>query len=164
MTTKQLPDTLSELIRLAVKDARGLDRRTYIPNYTTYYDWFGGSGDPYPAECSLCFAGAVIAGTLNAPHGDDESVVMTPLQYDSDTAKKLRALDCFRSEDYYNAFRLLGLDHNKDVDYKLYRMRAEQSQRRDMTMSVNLFYGWDEFDAFLSDMDKAADILEAHGF
>ena len=56
------PCDLIALIRLAVADARKLNRDLYVPESS---DWHGG-GTEY-SSCPVCFAGAVIAGTLKGP-------------------------------------------------------------------------------------------------
>ena len=56
----QLPDRLSDLIELAVADAQRLDRNTYDPEYDSWHEM-------ERLGCDVCFAGAVMAGTLEHP-------------------------------------------------------------------------------------------------
>ena len=52
------PKKLSDLIGLAVADARTLDRETYIPECWSWHTPVRNN------KCRVCLAGAVIAGTL----------------------------------------------------------------------------------------------------
>ena len=58
------PQTLSSLIRLAIDDARKLNRNVYAPLYSA---WHAPDDTQSPQVCNICLAGAVIAGTLQAP-------------------------------------------------------------------------------------------------
>ena len=59
------PSNIVDLVRLAVNDAKMLDRDKYRPSYTT---WHRGEYDVYP-ECEVCFAGAAVDARcpLDAP-------------------------------------------------------------------------------------------------
>ena len=62
------PEGPSELIDLAVADARQLDRTRYTPNP---YVWHRPADD---GACMICVAGSVIAGTLKCPTDKDVEV------------------------------------------------------------------------------------------
>lgn len=64
MKKPQLPEKVSELIRLALADLRKIEGdNRYVVNMMTWHvpTWHGGS-----EECSVCLAGAVMAKTLHA--------------------------------------------------------------------------------------------------
>lgn len=91
----ELPDTLSALIRIALKDEERVNRsRKYIMD-------MGGWHTPgYIDEiCRVCFAGAVMSGTLNADPNNEYS----PESWDAKTAAKLASLDDIRRGDVRGA-------------------------------------------------------------
>lgn len=59
-TIQAPPRNLSALIRIAVRDARALDRREFTANA---HDWLR----VHPHTCRVCLTGAVMAGTLGMP-------------------------------------------------------------------------------------------------
>jgi hypothetical protein len=103
----KLPRHPSTLLKLACDDA---DRVFEDPRYvlaidSTYYDKL--PDDPQDArgdygsaavagKCAVCFAGAVIAGTLACPYGDDEQA---SLMLGGPDAQALFALDTVRTGD-----------------------------------------------------------------
>ena len=95
------PEKLSELVRLVIKDGRGLDPAAYKPNAETWHVPDGG-------VCSGCLAGAVMAGTLGLDHrvGFDQASWVTG-HYAEDSALALRALDEVRMGSYAYALELL---------------------------------------------------------
>lgn len=94
----KLPDKPSELIMLALKDLVCI-RNT--PGYIVDMEyWHRSQGD----TCSVCLAGAVIAGTLKSP-----KQTTLPCDFDDDIRNKLLALNKFRLGHLYRAFRYLGL-------------------------------------------------------
>ena len=65
----KLPDRLSELIRVAVKDCRSLDPDIYFPNSEAWHepnDSLYGEGEARE-PCHICLAGGVIAKSLGQP-------------------------------------------------------------------------------------------------
>jgi len=86
---KNLPNKPSELILLALHD---LELVEASPNYeVNMFDWHNPT---YPIDepCYVCFAGAVMAFSLNASINKS----LRPGNFDDDTSEKLIALDCFR--------------------------------------------------------------------
>ena len=144
-TTTTLPDTPSELIRLAIKDARSLDRRAYKASFQSWHVMFD-----LETRCSVCFAGAVIAGTLGA----EPSQRLDPFCYDEDTRGKLRALDFFRDGAPVDALIRLGFARSVASG-----IAAELPEPVDRT-----FNSWIRFDSFLTSMGKIADDLERQGW
>lgn len=89
----RLPDKLSDLLELAVNDARAIegttrDGRTYVLEMGVYH-W-----PTHDSRCLVCMAGAVMARTLECP--PDE--VSCPSDYQSDdTWKKLKYINAMRT-------------------------------------------------------------------
>lgn len=112
MAKPKLPKKLSALILLAVEDLKRVERsKRYLVNMNVFHDSFGGG------KCSVCFAGAVIAGTL----GKDPAGHFYPDDFSEDVADRLFALDFLRMGDVGSALSRLGeempdgLDFNADV-------------------------------------------------
>jgi hypothetical protein len=84
---KRLPKTPSRLIRLAIADFRRVLKlkKTYVVDMSVWHKPNN--------HCSVCLAGAVIAGTLGAK--PDEN--LGPFDYSDATAEALAALDEFRA-------------------------------------------------------------------
>ena len=77
----KLPDKLSELIRLALHDENAAHRSSrYEVDMST---WHSPNG-----KCSVCFAGSVMAFSLEASIEDNYD----PCDFDEDTQLKLKAL------------------------------------------------------------------------
>ena len=57
---RNLPTTLSEMIRLAVTDANRLDRQQYHADASFWHQKMAGG------PCEVCVAGMVMAGTLES--------------------------------------------------------------------------------------------------
>ena len=141
LTDDPLPDKLSELIELAVKDARKLDRRTYRPDSTVFHVPFP---DPDGHMCSVCDAGAVIAGTLNIRTG----INVAPFSFNFPISNKLEALDRARRGGYGVALEWMGVTYNprliRDIERSPYRM----------------YETWEEFDKHLVHMEGVAQRLK----
>ena len=155
------PDTLSKLIRLAIKDARRLNKDTYWPNYTQYHTPHS-ECSYYPDEqtaelptttCHICVAGAVIAGTLNG----DPSIEIRPEDYSFWTAE-LEALDRIRVGDYLGAyFYFRGYYLSKDMETALTKL-ADRFQP-----FHSEFNGWKEFTIHLNSLEELAQLLAQEG-
>lgn len=95
---KLLPDKLSALTRVALKDLEKIEQdQRYVVDMSEWH-WMDKSG-----ECHVCFAGVVMAGTLTSSLYDS----LTPVSFDEDTRKKLLALDEMRSGYVQNAVHTL---------------------------------------------------------
>lgn len=98
-----LPDQPSELLELALND---LEQVENDPSYDiNMNDWH------YPRDtgCSVCFAGAVMAGTLGAAPGEE----LSPEDFEqSNDAYKLYALDSARGGDWGAFMDELRIYHN----------------------------------------------------
>lgn len=95
----KLPDSLPDLIELAVADARRVvkDKRYRLD----MFDWHWYNED-FDRRCHVCLAGAVMAKTL----GTDPKETCTP--DNSEDGNRLRALDAIRSGRIPSAYGCLG--------------------------------------------------------
>ena len=144
----ELPDKLSELIMVAVADAKKLDRSKYYPYFKTYHDKTGIAPD---GLCEICDAGAVIAGTLNG----DTGLTLAPSSFMSDdVARKLYALDAARDGDYDGALFTLE-KHTKDTS---------EAVRHVPVSPYSQYEGWEEFDKHLDIMKGVAKQLKELGY
>lgn len=95
--TKRLPKTPSKLIRRAIADFRRVLRlkKTYVVDMGKWHQ--------PNSHCSVCLAGAVIAGTLEASPGMETA----PGDYSRATDDALHALDDFRCGFIWNGLGML---------------------------------------------------------
>ena len=144
----QLPNTLSALLRVAIDDANGLNRRKYVPEAILWHVREYGVNP----RCQVCLAGAVMAGTL----GIDETQNVNDIYDDTDFSYKyyrnhMSALDELRQGDVACAVQeLIGGDY---WDYEHLNRRVRYSE----------FEGWREFNAFLREMETLYDDLVEAG-
>lgn len=152
-----LPNKPSALIEVALKDLTKVERnKKYVIHMNT--SWHEGIGCVYevdaygtntgkvlkPAKkCAVCFAGAVIANTLETKFGENK----TPNQFDSETAAKLNALDSFRQG---------------EVAYALETFYQAESFSRRMDRNV-VSYGTRNSAKFKKQMRQLAKDLKAFG-
>ena len=103
------PAKLSDLLDLAVADARRLDRARYTPIWMTWH-----RPNPDSGRCMVCLAGAVIAGTLGcstetsidiatSDSADPQSTTITDKRW----RRALWALDSAREGHWLDAFQAL---------------------------------------------------------
>ena len=138
------PDDLVALIRLAVADAGKMDRDRYEP-----VSWHWHHPKIMDGECMICFAGAVIAGTLG---------------WTSDTA--LRSLT--ETGEWKNA--LIALEEVRNANWHTLADRQEwlstgeatemSASMRYLAFGENEFENWLEFDYFLDWANEVADKIE----
>ena len=171
MVTKNLPEPpekLSELIRLAVKDARSLDRNDYYPHFNYYHAYFDdtrplldGNGDaidpvdyneddpPMGYQCFVCNAGAIISGELGADLLTNCDPSCYPKWMDC-----LKAVDMVRYGYYGSAAAWMRMPQS--IVAKVYDAHIPPPVHDD-------FIGWDEFDLHLDDLELVSDQLENIG-
>ncbi len=113
------PERLSDLIDLAIADARKLDRDRYTPTAITWH-----RPDPLENKCMVCLAGSVIAGTLGCEIEASIEIVTSDNdepQSTTITDKRWRhalwALDTARGGDWLDAFKAL---HGAHPEGKIY--------------------------------------------
>ena len=99
MMIDPLPNTLSELIVVMIRDARSLDRKVYQPKSKVFH-LPDGEGEC----CYINDVGAVIAGTL----GGSRKGCICPSDFPESVERKLEALNFARKGEYRKA--VLALD------------------------------------------------------
>ena len=145
-----LPRVPSKLIRLAIADVGRLDRDVYKPDAMTYHCVREDEGP----KCCVCFAGAVIAGTLGM-HRDDQ-VDLDDLQ--PDTRSALESLDSFRCGWILDGVRrLIGHEESLAYDEALQNIEKWYWNK---TLRHGNFYSWPQFEEFVEEMEELARRLE----
>tara|TARA_R110002126_G_scaffold7198_1_gene35723 strand:+ start:112 stop:543 length:432 start_codon:yes stop_codon:yes gene_type:complete len=105
MTNPNLPDLPSALIRVALTDLQVIQKN---PAYKIRMSmWHMTIDEDEETICQVCLAGAVMANTLNADITRD----ISPNDYSTVDARKLDALDDFRSGHVGRAFAVLNIPH-----------------------------------------------------
>lgn len=126
--TDTLPSKASELIRLALRDLRAVESEPdkFIVDMYEWHRPVSLNGD---GPCVVCLAGSVLAKSLSVESGeyvganlDGSMFVLRDLRshrkdfIEPGVAKKLLALDYFRSDKLFNAMSLLlSNEEMKDV-------------------------------------------------
>lgn len=105
----KLPEKLSDLIELALRDLRKVekDERYRVNMYSWHEPTLSG-------KCLVCFAGAVMAGTLETPINKD----VLPSRFDEHTAARLNALNEVRCGLIRQALDSVG--ENVDIEFVVY--------------------------------------------
>ena len=151
------PEKLSDLLELAIADARKLDHDHYVPDWSVWH-----RPRPLDNKCQICLAGAVIAGTLGCPAGTDidiftvdetdpESINVT----DERWQKALGALDSAREGHWLTAVEALQGDcHDTNVIEKL----------DDLGPAAHSEFGdWCQFNRHLNSLKQCASQLRELG-
>ena len=150
-----LPDKLSDLIELAVKDARSLNRDKYRPHWEYWHASFvpedGGM-------CSVCLAGAVMAGTMGVSH----EVSAHPYLYSAEEREKLLALDNVREGNVPLALVKINPDISFELALEIFRWMPSSSKVFDS--SWGSFNDWEQFDRLLIWCSKVAVELRKLGY
>ena len=139
--------SLAELIRVAVRDARQLDKAMYYPTASVWHDPDAPTEEHQPApRCRVCDAGAVMAGTLGGKPNDERA----PSDYNNRTGRALLALNHAREGDWEGAYLQLR-------QYERAHGVKHQLQPRPVDTS---YQGWSQFESHLDSMEPCADALE----
>ena len=134
-----LPDTMHELLELAIADAEKLDRGSYTPDAAFYHDVFD---NDYPRDgCHVCLAGMVIAGTLRAPDDADAH----PGDYGAFTKRKLKSIDLMRGGHWRAAHDEIYYDKHTELRANLQKWGITE-------FSNSCFVGWVQFDLFIAEI------------
>ena len=138
------PADLPTLIRLAVSDAKLLDRNGYVADSRV---WHTGSRPGFP--CGVCFAGAVMAGTL----GGDSRLRMSPQDASTAWRKALFALDDVRIRHWENlaASRWISSGEAENLAKRWPMYDSDE---------LHFFTNWNDFDEFLECATKIADLVD----
>ena len=159
------PAKLSDLIELAISDARKLDRDAYIPKGSTWH-----RPDPNNERCAVCLAGIVIAGTL----GCSKNTWVTEISESDDSAGDgadpqsttvtitdprwsgaLMALDAAREGDWLIAFDSL---YGRFPEHGI-RDKVEGIAKPDMAAFTN----WEQLETHLASLSACAEQLRELG-
>ena len=147
-----LPDKMSKLLRVAISDMEQLDPIAYRFNHE---HWHRPSDDK--TYCTVCFAGAVMAGTLQADRG--KQYIPESYGYGS-VSDALHALDSLRYGSFYEALKFLSIslyDLSEKQRQTIYRLECapdcEWAKFRDRQ----------EAELFLAHIRTVADELESVG-
>ncbi len=97
MNPQPLPDTLHGLIKTAIDDARGLNRRKYKPRCD---EWHCPDDD---GRCEVCLAGSILAGTFQCSPKKNYA----PWEFPDEMQHKLEALEAMRCGSWLEAYRLV---------------------------------------------------------
>lgn len=102
-----LPDTLGELMDVALKDLESVEQDPrYMVHMGIWHEKFDG-------KCAVCFAGAVIARTLDAPI----ELCLEPHEYPPAIEYKLDALNAVRSGFVDSALQHFHGKHSIDLPH-----------------------------------------------
>lgn len=161
MTKKTLPDKPSALIRLALDDLRKVERSK---RYMVDMGWWHDTGVHLrdPIKCVVCFAGAVMAGTLSVPIQDN----CTPDYFDADVEAKLIALDYFRDGNVWSGvYTILDPIHKRppSSQRRIDRLFSQKKLDRLSDEGQEVAHYKDNPGQFKKDMRKMADGLTEIG-
>ena len=150
------PEKLSDLIELAITDARALNRETYVPNHCVWHN-------PEPNnQCSVCLAGAIIARTLGrrpeakvaaesaeaALNDGSEPIESRAWRY------ALHAIDDAREGDWWGPLDALNIYVDETTTEKLENVSEPDGSH---------FSSWAEFTIHLDSMSECARELREIG-
>ncbi len=145
-----VPDKPSELIRLAIAD---LKKTAAMPDdYTIDMHQWHGKDWQNEKKCSVCFAGSVMAQTLQAPRG----LSLSNSAFDTHWEYAFAFLDQVRQ---YVVIPLLA-DYPADHEYNRYNL--PQSIAKDIRCMDRHTFG-ENPDMFCKDMELIAYLFERHG-
>ena len=151
------PNKLSDLIDLAIADARKLDRNRYIPMWSTWHAPGDGAD-----QCMICLAGSVIAGRLGCPMDASVEVTTSDMAEPKSTTIESRdwrqalwALDCVREGDWFEAFHEL---HGRFPETELYETLEAMPEPL-----YTEFESWERLDTHLGSLAERANELREIG-
>ena len=142
---KTLPDKLSELIVVMIRDARSLNRKVYQPKSKVFHR----PGDE-DGCCYINDAGAVMAGTL----GGSRRGCICPSDFPESVERKLEALNFARKGKYHKA--VMALDK--------FAVNAGPLLEGIPSSRHAAYDTWDEFDRHLRHMGDVATALGRLGW
>ena len=151
------PEKLSDLIDLAIADARKLDQDRYAPTWCKWHQ-----PDPGDGKCMICLAGAVIAGTLGCTHHTHVDIATSDTAEPGSTIiadkrwrNALWALDSAREGDWNSAYRALhGIGADNTLGEALDELAPPERSE---------FESWDELAIHLDSLASRANDLRKLG-
>lgn len=153
--TKKLPDKLSDLLELAVKDAKkiGKDPRYELDMSNNWHMYIEDE-----KKCRVCLAGSVMACTLNV----NPTETVYSYDFSLDTSDKLEALDRLRTGDLF--FDLLSEEDEPHLFWKKdlkpqFDVKLVKKAKNLINRSFDSAKGRASWDAYL----KAAKLLRKAG-
>jgi len=153
----EIPDRLSDLIRLAIDGARSLDSSVYTPSYNSWHTPFS------DAKCHFCDAGAVIAATL-VPACDRYKgyLNLRPNDFPHPWKHALLALDAAREGDVYLAYAHLGHAHcpGEPIDDTPYDTTVQDILDTLGPNGKSEYGDWDAFHVHLAWMEELTSRLD----
>lgn len=158
----KLPDTLHELIRVAIQDAKTIRKDDrYVMHMNYYYHPF----DDYKTltkKCYVCFAGAVMANRLLPRYFDPISTC--PGEFSEGIYYKLRALDCIRMGELEAAIELFYINNTRKPYRYLDKLSNLPAKTKTKLCSIspyqNEIKNWQQF---LKDMNFMANVAARIG-
>lgn len=139
-TLPPIPEKLTDLIELALADAKTLDRDKYIPDAGNWHN-------PKPSRntCLVCLAGMIMVGTLGLRPTD---VGIPRRWYDEDPkwTDAIMALDDVRDGDYVSAV-------DKVMSYFEVTVEVKEKLTVIPTARPELFSGWEQWDQFARQLE-----------
>ena len=156
----KLPDRLSELIRVAVKDCRSLDPVIYFPNSEAWHE----PNDSLYVEgearepCHICLAGGVIAKSL----GQSPATRVVPISFVStELQSKLDALEEARRGRLIQALDYIAAGTHTPVIPPESDLEAQVNAIPDPDFPG--FQGFAEMEILLKGLEHVANQLESLG-
>ena len=145
------PERLSDLITLAIADARNLDRTRYLPLAEAWHRGYPETPGVPPCSCNVCLAGCMIAGALEASCADDVRVC-------NPTGDRTRAITIEDPDWHYALYSVDGARQGLWLgavvtpgyivdDNTTRRLREVPPPDQDT------FAGWNEFDIHLASLE-----------
>ena len=139
------PSRLSDLIEMAIQDARSLDRDIYEPNAREWHL-------PTNGICMVCLTGAMIAQTM----GEDPETDTEPKDYyEEGWTEALYALNEARSGEYGYALIVMGMKLPEPAED--FRWRYPQPRNQD-------FRTWEELDDHMASLEDVIRALREKGY
>ena len=138
------PDKLSDLVRWAVSDARGLDRDKYEPDAAVWHS------QDNRGLCRVCLAGVVLVGTFKMPRTKNARMMLNGVGLNDRWVRKLFTLELIRADNHAQLQEWLGYGSRLNLNIL-------------PALTHTNFIGWFEFDQFLTSLERYAEALEVQG-
>ena len=143
MKNLTLPDTMHELLAVAITDAKAISRRVYKPHFGYWHCPIDNG------KCLVCLAGSIIARSLNSP----AKANIRPSFLSTDVQRKMDALNAMRHGNWLHAYDLIynSAPDRSTLDALLSLPAPAQCD----------FIGWRQFNAHLKSLQRILPKLRA---